>query len=133
MISVRNTYRLAEFSGGIRNNSAWTTQEAYFYTLEAGPIILGSFGLGFVWACVEYWMLVYISPCRVAIVAPTTGRLFGSISGFMPHCNPAGPSIMQHRTRWLVCIYQFPFFLVIDPTLAYMCCTIRITFANGLM
>ncbi|EXU98990.1 hypothetical protein X797_007988 [Metarhizium robertsii] len=45
MITVRNTYRLAEFSGRIRNNSARTTQEAYFYTLEAGPIILGSFGL----------------------------------------------------------------------------------------
>lgn len=43
MITVRIVYRLAEFSSGIRNNSALVTKEAYFYILEAGPMVLAVF------------------------------------------------------------------------------------------
>ncbi|OAQ59612.1 RTA1 domain-containing protein [Pochonia chlamydosporia 170] len=43
MITVRIVYRLAEFSSGIRKNSALVTKEAYFYILEAGPMVLAVF------------------------------------------------------------------------------------------
>lgn len=40
MISIRIIYRLIEFSGGLGQNNALTTHEAYFYVLEAAPMLI---------------------------------------------------------------------------------------------
>lgn len=39
MITVRIVYRLVEFSGGIEHGNALTTNEVYFYILEAAPML----------------------------------------------------------------------------------------------
>lgn len=40
MITVRIIYRLVEFSGGVEDGSVLITKEAYFYVLEAAPMVL---------------------------------------------------------------------------------------------
>lgn len=47
MITVRIVYRLIEFSGGIEQGNALTTEEIFFYVLEAAPMLaaLSSFVL----------------------------------------------------------------------------------------
>ncbi|KAH6895985.1 RTA1 like protein-domain-containing protein [Thelonectria olida] len=40
MITIRIVYRLVEFSGGMGQDNALTTHEAYFYVLEAVPMLL---------------------------------------------------------------------------------------------
>ncbi|KAF7558761.1 hypothetical protein G7046_g5398 [Stylonectria norvegica] len=40
LISIRIVYRLVEFSGGLGQDNALTTHEAYFYILEAVPMFL---------------------------------------------------------------------------------------------
>jgi hypothetical protein len=40
MITIRIVYRLIEFSGGMGQDNALTTHEAYFYVLEAVPMLL---------------------------------------------------------------------------------------------
>lgn len=47
MITVRIIYRLTEFSGGLGKGNALTTQEIYFYLLEAAPMLcaLSSFAV----------------------------------------------------------------------------------------
>jgi hypothetical protein len=39
MITVRIVYRLVEFSGGIEQGNALTTNEVYFYILEGAPML----------------------------------------------------------------------------------------------
>ncbi|KAH6995832.1 RTA1 like protein-domain-containing protein [Ilyonectria sp. MPI-CAGE-AT-0026] len=47
MITIRIIYRLVEFSGGLGQDNALTTHEAYFYALEAVPMLLaiGAFNI----------------------------------------------------------------------------------------
>ncbi|KAF7539256.1 hypothetical protein G7Z17_g12455 [Cylindrodendrum hubeiense] len=47
MITIRIIYRLIEFSGGMGQNNALTTHEAYFYALEAVPMVfaIGAFNV----------------------------------------------------------------------------------------
>ncbi|KPM34594.1 hypothetical protein AK830_g11971 [Neonectria ditissima] len=40
MITIRIVYRLVEFSGGLGQDNPLTNQEAYFYALEAVPMLL---------------------------------------------------------------------------------------------
>lgn len=71
MITVRIIYRLVEFSGGVEDGSVLITVEAYFYVLEAAPMVLAG----------TLFALWHPGRCMVGVVDEIEG-VWAAVKGF---------------------------------------------------